>query len=766
MKHGGAFLALIAASLVSVGGLAAQAASRPVAAANSVDDEAQRIVAKMSLEHKVAAAPDWLKLADSMWDAARRPLPDGEPVVPLLWATDAVHGHNNVPGATLFPHNIGLGAAGDEALVRRIGQATAAEIAATGIDWTFAPTLAVVKDVRWGRAYESYGQDQVLVARLGSAMIDGLQGRRGTRGFLDQRHVIATAKHFFGDGGTGGKDQGDTVGKLAAIEAVHAAPYPPAIRAGVQTVMASFNSINGVKMHGNRALLTGVLRDRMKFGGVVVGDWNGHGQIPGCTNVACPQALLAGLDIYMVPEDWKALYANLVAEARAGTIPMARIDQAATRVIALKLRAGVFAKPRPSARALGGQWAVIGSPEHRDVAREAVRKSLVLLKNEAVLPIRSSTNILVAGKAADNVPAQSGGWTISWQGGGDLTNRDLPGATSLFAGIAAAAKAGGGTATLSADGSFATRPDVAVVVFGEPPYAEFMGDRLDHRLDDGEGLALLAKYKAQGIPTVAVLLSGRPLWMNREIAAADAFVAAWLPGSEGGGLADVLVGDRRGRARHDFVGRLPFDWPADCAVTSKPLVGAGFGGSYRRAAALPVLNQSCARVAGAPADRDLFARGPVSGTLLSARDAGGSASLLRWIGQSPSAALSVRPLDIAAQEDGRAIEWTGPADLLVALGNAPAGPKGSVELEFALASAAGGTVTLGADCVGCQTVSLDSTIKLAADKGYRIARIPLACLADRSIETVKVRAEAPVALKLKSLRIVSDPGPSSCQGPF
>ena len=775
----------------------------PVAVPQSIDGRAAAIVARMSLEHKVsqlvmpdiasitpadvaayrfgtilnggnsgpggnnkAAAPEWLKLADAMWEASTQSLPNGEPVVPLLWATDAVHGHNNIPGATLFPHNVGLGATRDAALVRRIGEATAAEIAVTGIDWTFAPTIAVATDTRWGRAYESYSQDPALVAALGKAMVEGLQGLKGSASFLDDRHVMATIKHFFGDGGTGGKDQGDTTGPQAAIESVHAVPYPPSIDAGAQSVMASFSSVNGVKMHGSRELLTGLLRERMGFDGVVVGDWNGHGQIPGCTNGACPQALLAGLDIYMVPEDWKALHASLVSGARDGSIPMARIDEAASRVIAMKLRAGTFERPRPSARALAGKWDAIGSPDHRAIARAAVRQSLVLLKNDGVLPIKASADILVAGKAADNIAAQSGGWSITWQGGGDLTNADFSGATSIFAGIAAAARDGGGTATLSSDGKFTRKPDVAVVVFGEPPYAEFMGDRLDHRLDDEEGLALLQRLKARGIPTVALLLSGRPLWMDRELAATDAFVAAWLPGSEGQGVADVLVGDRSGRPAHDFTGRLPFVWPADCAAGSAALFPLGFGGNYERAPALLKLRSACARTAGAPADRTIFLRGSSNGTQLIARDLKGEANLLRWIGQSPGGALLARPFDLAAQEDARTIEWISPADLLIRFGGSPVGPRGSVELSFALVGTPRGPVTISGSCEHCAPVKLDSTFLLAVDKGVRTARIPLACLNPVAINGVVLRAEAPVTIRLKSLRIVSQSGPSSCQGPF
>ena len=463
-----------------------------------------------------APAADWLKLADAFWEASTAPLPDGEPAIPALWATDAVHGHANVPGATVFPHNIALGAAGDADLIRRIGAATAIEIEVTGLDWTFAPTIAVARDDRWGRTNESYSENPLLVTRLGAAMVEGLQGRPGEPGFLGKGKVAATAKHFFGDGGTAqGVDQGDVNGDIKELMVIYAAPYPAAIGAGAASVMASFYSVNGTKMHGNQALLAGELRGNLGIEGLVVGDWNGHGQVKGCTNSDCPQSLMAGLDVYMVPEDWKALHANLVREVQDGTIPMSRLDEAVLRVLRLKADLGIFdGEVKPSLRANGGKWELLGSPEHRALAREAVAKSQVILKNLGVLPLKPGARIEVAGSAADNIPQQAGGWSITWQGGGDLTAADFPGATSIYSGIAAAAKAAGGEAVLALKGSEASKPpqtpDVVIVVFGEQPYAEFAGDRKDLAFRDEEGLNLLKAYRARGVPTVAVFLSGRP----------------------------------------------------------------------------------------------------------------------------------------------------------------------------------------------------------------------------------------------------------------
>ncbi len=630
----GCYSAFSAAVLMTMSpALRAQTAlpvTKSVSPEKSIDARVEAVLSKMSLERKVAQLiqPDisavtaddvrkyrfgsvlnggnsgpggndkapasaYLALADAFWLASSAPQDNGEPAVPVLWATDAVHGHNNIIGATLFPHNIGLGAANAPDLMRRIGAVTAREMAVTGLDWAFAPTVAVATDTRWGRSYESFSEDPARVARLVVPYVEGLQGKAGTLEFLDQRHVIATVKHFFGDGGTGGIDRGDTRGEMPALFNLHAAPYQPAIAAGAQAVMASYSSINGEKMHGNHALLTDYLRGNLSFDGLVVGDWNGHGLVPGCTNTDCPRVLMAGLDVFMVPEDWRGLYETTLRETREGIIPLSRVDEAVRRILRVKMRYGLFTKPRPSQRELAAQWSLIGSSDNRDVAREAVRRSLVLLKNDGVLPIRANATILVAGQAADSVARQSGGWSVSWQGGGDLTNADFPGATSIFAGISGAARRAGGKAILSMDGRYEHKPDVAIVVFGELPYAEFSGDRPDHALHDDEGLTLLRKFKAANIRTVAVLLSGRPLWMNRELNAADAFVAAWLPGTEGEGVADLLIGDTHRRARNDFTGQLPFHWPMQCQDNGSALINVGGGGSYAHPPHLPTLTQEC-----------------------------------------------------------------------------------------------------------------------------------------------------------------------------
>ncbi|WP_246034571.1 glycoside hydrolase family 3 protein [Qipengyuania marisflavi] len=529
----------------------------------------------------LAPAPAWVAAADAFY-LASVDTSDGGVGVPVVWGTDAVHGHSNIIGATIFPHNIGLGAMRDPALIEQIGAATAKEIRVTGQEWTFAPTVAVPQDFRWGRAYEGYSSDPQLVASYVGAMVRGLQGPPTGDDLLSGPYVIASTKHFLADGGTdNGVDQGDSSISEEELRDIHGAPYGPAIAEGVSTVMVSFSGWQGKKMTGNSSLITGVLKDRMDFGGFVVSDWNAHGQIVGCTNESCPQALMAGVDMYMAPDTWRPIYGDLLTRAEAGTIPIERIDEAVARILRVKLRLGLFDHGKPSTRPLAGEYDLLGAPEHRAIAREAVRKSLVLLKDQGVLPIAPGGRLLVAGEGADDIARQSGGWTLSWQGTG-VDNSHFPGATSIWSGLKQAVEAGGGSAQLSPDGSFSQKPDAAIVVFGEKPYAEFQGDRATLALDTEltGPYETMRKLKAQGIPVIALMITGRPLYVNPALNTADAFVVAWLPGSEGGGIADVLVGDAAGKARFDFAGKLPAAWPRTPDMDNGALHEFGYGLTY------------------------------------------------------------------------------------------------------------------------------------------------------------------------------------------
>src|SRR5438270_9489698 len=496
----------------------------------------------MNMHSSVA---DWLKLSDAFYRASMST--DMRVKVPVIWGTDAVHGHNNVYGATLFPHNIGLGAAHDPQLVERIGRATAEQVRATGISWTFAPTLAVVQNPRWGRTYESYSSDPVLVRAYGEAMVRGLQGQLGS-----STSVLATAKHWLGDGGTfHGKDQGETGTTEANLARTHAAGYYGALKANVQTVMVSYSGFTDTaagkswgKMHGNAHLVGDVLKKRLGFNGLVVSDWNGIEQVPGCTKWHCPQAINAGIDLVMVPEDWKRFIVATSEDVRGGRIPTSRIDDAVSRIIRVKLKAGLFDVSPVTGRHPDAE--TLHSPAVRDLAREAVRKSLVLLKdNGGVLPLKREGRVLVVGKGADSLPMQAGGWSLTWQGD-QTTTADYPNADTLLA--AMRKTLGAAQVDYGADGIGVDvrRYSAIVMVAAENPYAEMKGDisfpaSMRHTSRYTEDLQALERVGGKGVPVVTILFSGRPVAANDLINRSDAFIAAWLPGTEGLGLADLLL---------------------------------------------------------------------------------------------------------------------------------------------------------------------------------------------------------------------------------
>ena len=635
--------------------------------------------------------------------------------VPILFGVDAVHGHSNVPGATIFPHNIGLGATHDPDLIHRIGQATAAEIAGSGIEWTFAPTLAVPQDLRWGRSYEGYAADPALVKSYATAMVDGLQGKLMPGKPLGSLRVAATAKHFLADGGTkNGKDQGDAQISESELIRTHAQGYPAAIDAGALTVMASFSSWNGVKNHGNPTLLTDVLKGRMGFEGLIVGDWNGHGQIPGCTVTDCAAALNAGLDLYMAPDSWKGLFDSLVRDVRAGKVSQARLDDAVRRNLRVKYKLGLMGKTQVER----GDPAQLGAPDHLAIAREAVAKSLVLLKNEgSVLPIKPGAKVLVAGAGADNMAMQAGGWTITWQGT-DTTAADFPRGQTIGRAIVDAVTAAGGSARIDAAGDTQDRPDVAIIVFGEQPYAEFQGDAENLLFKNGdEELAMLKAMKARGIPTVAVFLSGRPLFMGPQINAADAFVAAWLPGTQGQGVADVLVAGKDGKSARDFTGRLPFAWPADArSPVAAPLFPMGYGLDYAHPHAQGPVNEDPKVKQGPAASDSLFLR---TGKVVDPWRLGIDSS------------VSARAVDVSAQEDARQFVWTGPG--AIAIDGPPVDMTRQLNGAFALRidwrvdAAKGAPITLSLG-----GARLDISAKVAAlPVGQPSSLIvPLRCFAD------------------------------------
>lgn len=491
--------------------------------------------------------------------------------IPLLYGIDAVHGHNNVFGAVVFPHNIGLGATHNPALVERAARVTAEEIAATSMHWAFAPCVAVAQNIRWGRSYESFSSDPLLVGQLGAAANRGFQGAL-PGGF----QVLACTKHFAGDGGTqDGVDQGNTVGNEAALRKLHLAPYAEAIQAGTRSIMVSYSSWNGQKMHGHKQLLTEVLKGELGFKGFLVSDWAAIDQLPGDYRSDIETSINAGLDMIMIPNgagqknNYREFISLLTALVNEGSISPARIDDAVRRILTVKFEMGLFEHPDANPD-LAKEF---GSKAHREVARECVRQSLVVLKNEKqALPLaKQLKHLAVIGKAADDLGIQCGGWTIDWQG---EPGNKIPGGTTILSAIRKTVSAGT-KVTFSADAKEVKSAEAVVVVVGEKPYAEMKGDRADLRLP-AEDLALIETAAAAGVPVVTVLLSGRPLVLGSALTRSDAFIAAWLPGTEGQGVADVLFGDFKP------TGKLPRPWPeSNDALANdaeaKPQFPLGFG---------------------------------------------------------------------------------------------------------------------------------------------------------------------------------------------
>ena len=708
-----------------------------------------------------SSAADWARLVGEFRAVSQRPQANGV-AIPIIFGVDAVHGHNNIPGATLFPHNIGLGAARDPELIQRIGAVTAAEIAGSGIEWTFAPTLAVPQDLRWGRSYEGYSSDPALVAAYAKAMVIGLQGVLVAGRSVDATHVAATAKHFLADGGTfEGKDQGDAKIGEAELIAKHAQGYPAAIDAGALTVMASFSSWNGVKNHGNKGLLTDALKGKMGFEGFVVGDWNGHGQVAGCTVTDCPQSINAGLDMFMAPDSWKGLYETTVRQAKDGTISAARLDDAVRRILRVKYKLGLFDVEHVDR----GNFAAVGAPDHLAVAREAVAKSLVLLKNNgSVLPIKAGARVLVTGPGANSMAIQSGGWTISWQGT-DVTHADFPNGQTIWEGMDKAVREAGGIATLSDDGFYKEKPDVAVVVFGEQPYAEFQGDvpTLDYQPAEAKDLATLKKLKAAGIPVVAVFLSGRPMFTNPEINAADAFVAAWLPGSQGAGVADVLVAGKDGKTARGFTGKLPFAWPSDArSPVEKPQFPVGYGLGYGDKAKVPQLSEKLGLdLAGILNVENFFSGGRARAPwLLSVTDAGGSRQVESGPVDSSYGLLKTRSVDVAAQEDGKSFVWSGPASFHLTGPNADMSRQlnnsFALRIDWRIDAVGSGPTQVE---LGGKPFDVSGWVKAAPAGQVSTIKIPLRCFADAGADLTKVgyattvHGDKGLALTLLSARI-------------
>jgi beta-glucosidase len=596
--------------LTGSGRAASPARPKPLSA---YDPQVKQLLAKMTLEEKIGqmTQPDISALKDpadienlflgsllsggnadpkegnslqawtNMYDDYQRHTQKTRLKIPILYGVDALHGHNNVLGAVIFPHNIGLGCTRDAALVEKIGRITAEEVRATGIQWAFAPCVTVPQDPRWGRFYEGFSDDPELVKELGAASVRGLQGK----GLSDPLAVLACAKHYLGDGGTtyGSArgallDQGDTRVDEATLRRVHLPGYVSTVAAGVGTIMPSYSSWNGVKMSANKFLLTDLLKNELGFQGFVISDYNAINMLDPDYKRAVAITIDAGMDMVMIAGKHREFIRDLTELVGEGQVPMSRIDAAVTRILRVKFAMGLM-DPHRSPLTDRRLHKTFGSAKHRAVAREAVRKSLVLLKNEGrTLPLsRRAARIHVGGKNADDLGNQCGGWTIDWQGkSGDVT----PGGTTILAAIKRAVSKGT-QVTFSNDGSGAAGADVGVVVIGEKPYAEGFGDRRDLALAK-EDIDAVNNIKQAGIPVVVVLVSGRPLILGSVLSQADAFLAAWLPGTEGQGVADVLFGV------YHPTGKLSVGWPKSMDQIphpqgepyADPLFARGYGLSY------------------------------------------------------------------------------------------------------------------------------------------------------------------------------------------
>ncbi len=705
--------------------------------------------------NKHATAADWVALADQYYEASMAT--DMPTQVPVIWGIDAIHGNSNVYGATLFPHNIGLGAAHNAKLVGKMAAEVGKAVRATGISWVFAPTLAVGRDARWGRAYESFSEDGALVRDYGAAYVTGLQGN-----FKHDANVIATAKHFIGDGGTDqGKDRGVNKATFSEMINQHAQGYYGAFGAGAQTVMASYNSwhdldakVNYGKMHGSKALLTDALKTKMGFDGFVVSDWDANAEVPGCSNDSCAQAINAGMDMVMVPDNWKSFIANTIAQVQDGQIPMARIDDAVTRILRVKLRAGLFGK-KPSANVFAGKQDAMLA---RALARQAVRESLVLLKNNSgVLPLSRGKKILVVGKSADNMANQSGGWSITWQGT-ENKNSDYSTADTLLAGIVEAAGVANVTYSATAAGVDVSQFDVVIAVIGETPYAEGFGDiaasnTLRHSSRHPEDLAVLQAVSGKGKPVVTVMVAGRALYVNDLLNLSDSFVAAWLPGSEGKGVADVLFKNANGKINHSFSGTLSFSWPKlPClsgpiaSTANERLFSLGYGLKYGVKSTMAKLDvdsttNACASASSlaifTQSDRTSFPLVVTSGTRKVTLGADTMTS---------NDAVRVATLLFDNQKEAKQLSWNGLGRIEAQAAFGAALPahlltEGALQFETLVTVAAKSKVSMAMECGDNCTGAVDMTAAFnrLAGASRQTIKIPLACFAAKGVDLNKVK---------------------------
>ncbi len=521
---------------------------------------------------------DWAEMIDSFQSIAL----STRMKIPILYGVDAVHGNSKTIDTVIFPHNIGLGCTRNPDLIRKMAEVTGIETYACGIHWTFAPCVAVSRNERWGRTYESFSEAPELVAKLGESAINGYQSRLFDRKFF----LIATAKHYAGDGGTGdslwqnmfGIDRGNTKLPEKKFREIHLKPYEYAVKAGVKTIMVSFSSWNGKKLHAHKYLITDVLKKEFGFNGIVISDWGGINYIFGSYEVKVKRAINAGIDMVMVPDNYQAFIYTLKQLVARHKVPMSRIDDAVRRILRVKMEMGLFKNPYSDRKLLSK----IGSEEHRKIARQCVRESIVLLKNESdTLPISKESKIFLCGKNADNLGFQCGGWTLKWQG---MDGNNFTKGTTILQAIENVTKKNGGKIFYSMDGKNFEHSDskIIIAVLGETPYAEMRGDRYDLSLYE-EDMDVIENIKNHNAKKILILVTGRPLIIKDIINIFDAILVVWLPGTEGEGVSDVVFGD------YNPTGKLSFSWPENMKQVPinigdkkyKPLYPYGYGLRYK-----------------------------------------------------------------------------------------------------------------------------------------------------------------------------------------
>jgi len=704
-----------------------------------------------------ATPDDWKKYAKELYNNS--PIVDGI-VIPVLWGTDAVHGHSNIKGATLFPHNIGLGATHNPDLLREIGKAVALEVMSTGVVWTFAPTIAVPQNDSWGRTYEGFSEDPMLVSSLGKAMIEGLQGTGDD--FLGANHILATAKHFLGDGGTlNGVDRGNTILEEASLQAIHGKPYFDALDACVQVVMASFNSWNGTKMHSSKYMLSEILKGQMQFDGFVVGDWNGHGEIPGCTNDNCPEAFNAGVDMYMVPENWKTLRANILDQVKSGIISMHRLDEAVTRILTAKERIGLLDGRRPHEF----NQNFLKSEKHLSLAKQAVRESLVLLKNNnQTLPIKPKQRIGVIGKAANLVRFQTGGWTITWQGT-ENKNSDFIDEISILEALKKGAAEMGHEIIYSESGNFEVEVDFIIAVYGEEPYAEMLGDidTISFKANDLEVLPALEKAQQNNISTLSIFLSGRPMELNAFLNASDAFIAAWLPGTGVMGIAEILFKPQQ----YDFTGKLSFSWPKHPSQTLlnigddnyDPLFPYGYGLTYEDDIELAKLEVS---EASTSSEYSLFLGVGRNGFSEFFVDANARTMLESDDYQSSQSNFSIARFQYIYQDDSKRVSFSSPKNIY-GIGadsgiNITNWQEGSLKII-----AKANTMKPASLLISSNYKNWGEGKNLKVDDQWREYYLPLSCVSDNNVlKEIYFKANNPLVLEINSIALSKQPAKVSC----